>query len=57
MKLETKQTEVRLVAENDLDKFYLENFFKTNKRLYLYKEYEFGTNETFSVTLTHEKPE
>ena len=29
MKLETKQNEVRLVAENDLDKYYLTNFFKT----------------------------
>ena len=57
MKLETKQTEVRLVAESDIDKFYLENFFKTNKRLYFSKELEFATNETFSVTLTHEKPE
>jgi len=27
MKLETKQNEVRLVAENDLETFYLENFF------------------------------
>jgi hypothetical protein len=56
MKLETKQTEVRLVAESDIDKFYLENFFKDGKKLYFYKEYEVVTDDTYCVTLTHQKP-
>lgn len=57
MKLETKQTEVRLVAESDIDKFYLSKFFNTKKKLFIYSEEEFGTNDTFAITLTYEKPE
>lgn len=57
MKLETKQNEVILVAESDLDKFYLDNWFKEGKRLYFYKEYEVMTNDTFRVTISHDRPE
>jgi hypothetical protein len=47
MKLETKQNEVRLVAESDVDKFYLENFFTESKRMWVYKEYEFATEDSY----------
>lgn len=57
MKLETKQNEVILVAESDVDKFYLDNFFHINKRMWVQKELEFGTEEVFRVILTKEKPE
>lgn len=58
MKLETKQTEVRLVAENDLDKFYLHNFFNKKNRPFVVKSedpMEEGT--TIMVTISYEKPE
>ncbi len=57
MKLETKQNEVILVAESDVDKFYLDNFFNVNKRMWVQKELEFGTEYVFRVILTKEKPE
>lgn len=56
MKLETKQNEVRLVAESDIDKFYLENWFVNGKRPYVVKNYDFS-DEIFQVVLTKEKPE
>ena len=53
MKLETKQTEVRLVAENDLEKFYLENFFTDGTLIAVEKEEGFD-GDTVAVTLSYE---
>lgn len=40
MKLETKQNEVRLVAESDVDRYYLDNFFGEVIPLWVTKSYD-----------------
>ena len=40
MKLETKQTEVRLIAESDVDRYYLDNFFGEAIPLWVTKRYD-----------------
>lgn len=58
MKLETKQNEVRLLAETDLDKYYLDNFFGEAIPLYVTKSYHpYDEDECMIVSLTKEKPE
>jgi hypothetical protein len=58
MKLETKQNEVRLLAETDLDKYYLENFFDIKNPLYVVKSYNaYDDDECMIVSLIKEKPE
>lgn len=58
MKLETKQNEVILVAESDLDKFYLQHFFYKGGRPFVIKsEDPMNEGETIMVTITYERPE
>ena len=52
MRVETKQDECRLVAENDLERYYLSNFFKEKKRLHVLKSEDLS-NETSVVTLSY----
>lgn len=55
MKLETKQNEVRLVAETDLETYYLENFFTNGSLIEVTKSSNMtGFGATF-VTLSYEK--
>lgn len=58
MKLETKQNEVRLLAETDLDKYYLDNFFDIGRPLYVVKSYNaYEDDECIIVSLSPEQPE
>ena len=58
MKLITKQNEVRLVAETDVDKYYLDNFFGEAIPMYVTKSYSaIDDDECVTVTLSSEKQE
>lgn len=53
MRVETKQEECRLVAENDLERYYLNNFFKAGE-LMVCEKGEDMSGETTVVTLSYE---
>lgn len=56
MRIETKQDECRLVAENDLERYYLENFFIDGSLVEVLKGKDIS-EETVVVTLTYENEE
>lgn len=55
MRVETKQEECRLVAENDLERYYLNNFFKAGELMMCEKSADPHDEETtIVVTLSYE---